>query len=101
MNPQEETIETWNHIAKLYQEKFMDLALYNDSYDYFCRALDKPQAKILEIGCGPGNITKYLLFKRPDFEILGIDVAPNMISLAQQNIPAAHFEVMDARLIGL
>ena len=53
--------------AKLYQEKFMDLALYNDSYGYFCSALDKPQAKILEIGCGPGNITMYLIQtkKRP------------------------------------
>src|SRR5690606_31954708 len=59
----------------------------------------KPKAKLLEIGCGPGNITKYLLSKRPDFDIFGIDIAPNMIELAKLNNPTAHFAVMDSRQI--
>src|SRR5690606_3808601 len=53
----------------------------------------------LEIGCGPGNITKYLLSKKPDFDILGIDIAPNMVELAKQNNPTAHFALMDCRQI--
>jgi len=99
MNHQNETFETWNNIANLYQEKFMDLELYNHTYDYFCNSLEKLQAKILEIGCGPGNVTKYLLSKRPNLDILGVDIAPNMITLAKQNNPKAHFQVMDAKLI--
>lgn len=31
--PYQETFETWNKIAGLYEEKFMDLDLYNQSYD--------------------------------------------------------------------
>jgi ubiquinone/menaquinone biosynthesis C-methylase UbiE len=96
MNKYKETFETWNKVASLYQEKFMDLDLYNKTYDYLCNTLI-PNAKILEIGCGPGNITKYLLNKRPDLHIHGIDIAPNMIELARVNNPKAHFDVMDTR----
>ena len=78
-----ETFDTWNKVAKLYQEKFMDLDLYDDTYDTFCAELPIENATILEIGCGPGNITKYLLNKRPDFRIEGIDISPNMIELAK------------------
>lgn len=79
-----ETFETWNNVAKLYENKFMDLDLYNDTYEKFCEILLKKNSKILEIGCGPGNITKYLLAKRPDFDILGTDISPNMIELAKR-----------------
>jgi SAM-dependent methyltransferase len=99
MDKYKETFDTWNNIATIYQDKFMDLNLYNDTYDYICNAVTKQKAKLLEIGCGPGNITKYLLSKRPDFDIFGIDIAPNMIALAKVNNPGANFEVMDSRHI--
>lgn len=97
MDPYKETFETWNKVAALYQDKFMDLDLYDATYDAVCHALDKQGARILEIGCGPGNITKYLLNHRPDFDVFGIDIAPNMVALAQQNNPTARFAVMDSR----
>ena len=100
MDRYKETFETWNKMASLYQVKFMDLDLYNDSYDIICKSITKKGASILEIGCGPGNITRYLLSQRPDYNILGIDIAPNMIALAQKNNPTAKFKVMDCRRIG-
>lgn len=95
-----ETFETWNNIATIYQDKFMKMDLYNDSYDYLCTTISKTDAKLLDVGCGPGNITQYLLCKRPDFDIMGIDIAPNMIELARKNNPAAKFTLMDSRNIG-
>lgn len=100
MEHNKETFETWNNVASNYQDKFMDLDLYNQTYDYVCSSITTQNAKLLEIGCGPGNITKYLLSQRPDFEIFGIDIAPNMIELAQKNNPTAKFAVMDSREIG-
>lgn len=100
MDKYEETFETWNKMASLYQEKFMDLDIFNESYDSFLDSLSGEQKKVLEIGCGPGNITRYLLKKRPDLEIFGIDIAPSMIELASKNNPQARFEVMDGREIG-
>ena len=51
------TIETYNKAAKQFEDKFMNLNLYNDSYDKFCKLVDKRNADIFEIACGPGNIT--------------------------------------------
>jgi len=99
MDRYKETAETWNKIAALYQDKFMDIDLYNDTYDFICETLDSSNINILEIGCGPGNITKYLLSKQPDFNITGIDIAPNMIELAKANNPSANFLVKDSRQI--
>jgi 2-polyprenyl-3-methyl-5-hydroxy-6-metoxy-1,4-benzoquinol methylase len=100
MNKYQKTFETWDKVATLYQSKFMDLDLYNDTYIKFCELINKADAAIFEIGCGPGNITKHLLARQPDFQIYAIDVSPNMIQLAKANNPTAHFSVMDCREIG-
>ncbi len=94
-----ETFETWNKVAALYQDRFMDLDLYNETYDFLCNLLVKENSKILEIGCGPGNITKYLLSKKPDLSIFATDIAPNMIEIAKRNNPSASFAVIDSRHI--
>lgn len=99
MDHQKETFETWNKVAQLYQDKFMDLTIYNGSYDLFSGLITKKNAPILDVGCGPGNISKYLLSNRPDLLIYGIDMAPKMIELAEKNIPQARFKVMDSRKI--
>lgn len=99
MDRYEETYGTWNKVASQYQDKFMTLELYNSSYDVLCNSIKTDKGKILDIGCGPGNITKYLLSKRPDFRIYGIDIAPYMIALAKENNPTAKFEVLDSRKI--
>lgn len=92
-----ETIETYNDAAKAYQDKFMNMNLYNDTYDTFCDLITKSNAKIFEIATGPGNVIKYILCKRPNFKVFGIDLSSNMIELAKQNNPEADFAVMDCR----
>ncbi|OGS72732.1 MAG: methyltransferase type 11 [Flavobacteria bacterium RIFCSPLOWO2_12_FULL_35_11] len=99
MDRYKETFETWNKVAAIYQDKFMDLDLYNNTYDFICNSITKDKAKLLEIGCGPGNITKFLLSAGPDFDIFGIDIAQNMIELAKKNNPKARFAIMDSRNI--
>jgi 2-polyprenyl-3-methyl-5-hydroxy-6-metoxy-1,4-benzoquinol methylase len=87
--------------ALLYQDKFMNVELYHHAFDRFCDSIVKPNAEVLDIACGPGNITKYLLQKRPGLKILGIDLSQNMIDLATKNNPQANFCVMDCRAINL
>lgn len=78
----------------------MDVNLYGDTFDFFCKAITKTNAEVLELACGPGNITRYLLNKRADLKILGTDLAPNMVKLAKANNPEAEFKVMDCRQLG-
>ncbi|MFD1096154.1 class I SAM-dependent DNA methyltransferase [Salegentibacter chungangensis] len=99
MDRSKQTADIFDKYALAYQDKYMDLHLYEDSLEKFCNELEKKKARILEIGCGPGNITKVLLKKRPDLKILGIDLAPQMIHLAKINNPEAEFMVMDCREI--
>jgi ubiquinone/menaquinone biosynthesis C-methylase UbiE len=92
-------INAFDSQAQAYQDKFMHLDLYNETYDAFCNHLKNDHAGILEIACGPGNITQYVLSKKPGLRIEGIDLSPNMIRLAEQNNPTAKFHVMDCRNI--
>lgn len=89
----------FDKLANLYQERFMDVSLYTDSFHAFCDTLSKPDATILEVACGPGNVTRFLLDIRPDFKIHGTDLAPAMLELARQNNPTAVFSLLDCRQI--
>lgn len=92
-------VAIFNRLADVYQNKYMDQSLYHDTFDFFCKNISPEKPHVLEIACGPGNITQYLLKVRSDLQIFGIDLAPNMVELAKQNNPGAHFEVMDAKTI--
>lgn len=93
------TFDTWNKVANVYADTFMELQLYNQSYIKFYTALPSSRSRVLEVGCGPGNVAKYILNERPVLEWLGIDYAPNMIQLARKFNPTAHFKTMDGRCI--
>lgn len=96
-NRYEESFSTWNKVALLYQEKFMHLDIYNETYLEFCNLITVEKPTIFEIGCGPGNISRYLNSIRPDLRICGIDRSGNMVELANKNVVNADFQVMDAR----
>ena len=99
MDYSKNVIAIFDKYAADYQQKYMDVSLYHDTFDFFCENITISNPKILELACGPGNITKYLLEKRSDLDILGTDLAPKMLDLARQNNPNATFEILDCRVI--
>lgn len=99
MSYRRQTIETYDKLAEQYEQRYMDMTIYDESYDLFCE-LVRESGEIFEIGTGPGNIARYLLNKRPDFKLFGIDAAPAMVERAKKNNPEADFEVMDCTQIG-
>lgn len=98
-NKTKNAVAAFDTYAQAYMDKFMDQSKYHDSFDLFCGYLTKANAEILELGCGPGNITTYLLSKRPDFSILGTDLSDKMLQLARENNPTAVFQKLDFRKI--
>ena len=87
----------FDKLADRYREKFMDLALYDECYREFCELLPPGRARVLDAGCGPGNAARYLVAHRPELDLLGIDLAPRMVELAQAAVPSARFVVHDFR----
>lgn len=86
----------FNRRAQDYQTKYMDVSHYGDTLAIFCDALP-PNAAVLDVACGPGNLSRFMLDRRADLQIFGTDLAPNMVSLAQANVPEGTFSVSDMR----
>jgi len=97
MNSYKETIATWNEIANLYQDKFMDLDIYDTTYQSFCILLPKEKPSILELGCGPGNVTKKIIQFAPNSTILATDISENMLQLTKKNNPSVRTKKLDIR----
>ena len=90
--------DLFDKYAEVYEEKYMDVSLYHDGFDRFCGEL-KENPFVLELACGPGNITRYLLEKRNDLQILGTDLSPKMLEIAETHNPTAKFQLLDCRKI--
>ncbi len=99
MDHSEFAASIFDKYAEGYQSRFMDIRAYHESLDVLLAAISVKAAKVLEVACGPGNVTQYLLQKRPDLQILGTDLSPNMLALAQANNPTADFKLLDGRAI--
>lgn len=99
MDHSKKAVAVFDQFAKLYESKYMDVSKYADSLDMFCDQIIIKNPSVLELACGPGNVTKYLLEKRPDFQLLGTDLSPKMLELAAQNVPKARFKNLDCREI--
>lgn len=99
MDIRQQTINGFDKHAQWYHDTFMQFDLYNDTYNLFCETLNNPNARILEVGCGPGNITHYLLNKFPNYKIDATDLAPSMIQKAKENNPTANCFLLDCMAI--
>lgn len=97
MDKVKQTEILFDKYASKYQDKYMDIGLYQNSFDQFISQIDNDQANVLDLACGPGNITQYLLSQQINYQILGLDISTNMINLARKNNPKAKFKQMDCR----
>jgi len=59
-------------------------------------ASSAPPARILELGCGTGALTRKLSALFPNAEITAIDLSPGMIARAREAVPGVIYHVMDA-----
>src|SRR5690348_10307844 len=59
--------------------------------------VDASPASVVDLGCGPGNLTRLLAQRWPDAEVTGIDASPEMIAAARAGGGEVRFEVADLR----
>jgi ubiquinone/menaquinone biosynthesis C-methylase UbiE len=41
-------------------------------------------AKIIDLGCGPGTVLRLIAMRRPDLQLYGIDIDPEIVSIARK-----------------
>jgi 2-polyprenyl-3-methyl-5-hydroxy-6-metoxy-1,4-benzoquinol methylase len=89
------TIDAYNKNSSGYTDKFMNYNPYAMHIIDFAGLLED-DFKVLDIGCGPGNVSKQLCaLKR--LEITGIDLSFEMLEIARVNIPNGVFHLQDSR----
>lgn len=52
-------------------------------------------ARVVDLGCGPGNSTELLAERYPDARIEGIDSSADMVEKARKRLPDLQFELAD------
>lgn len=88
------TIDAYNKNFSSYTDKFMNYSPYVTHVIEFAGLLENG-FKILDIGCGPGNVAKQLR-ELKKIEIIGIDLSSEMLEIARTNVPDGMFYLQDA-----
>lgn len=52
---------------------------------------------VVDLGCGPGNLTAVLAERWPEARVVGVDSSSAMIERARREVPEVEFEVGDVR----
>lgn len=98
MKLQKNIIETYDKIAGNYAAHYMNELEHKPLDRLLLRDFaseNKDKGTILDIGCGPGQTTKFLSDEGCT-NIIGTDISPVMIAEAKRINPQLNFEVADA-----
>ncbi|MBL7982274.1 MAG: methyltransferase domain-containing protein [Flavobacteriales bacterium] len=99
MDPTQQAVRIFGEHAESYAQKYADVGRYAPSLDRFL-SLIPHGGHVLELACGPGNVTRYLLDRRPDLQVVATDLAPEMLAVAERTVPEAEHQLMDMRAVG-
>jgi len=91
------SVQRFDEFAEEYACRFDNVNGYLVHLNHFCNLIKADNPRILELACGPGNVTSFLKNRFPESRILGIDLAPKMIEIARNQLPDVDFRVMDVR----
>ena len=97
--------EEVNFIKDLYRERILEYGQdpkalgwpRNDQdlrFERLTRIWNFENLKIVDYGCGFGDLYSYLCNRGVDFEYVGVDISPEMIEQANELHPEAKFEVL-------
>ncbi|MEA3306054.1 MAG: methyltransferase domain-containing protein, partial [Candidatus Omnitrophota bacterium] len=69
----------FNEWSKKYDKSILQLLVFQKSHDMFIREMltDNRKLKILDIGCGTGELATQLKSRKKDAHIFGIDISPD------------------------
>jgi trans-aconitate 2-methyltransferase len=66
-------------------------------FDLLARVPVPDPARVVDLGCGPGNLTALLAQRWPGATVSGVDASAEMIAAARRDVPGIDFAVGDLR----
>ncbi len=94
MDDNKYVIQTYNKIADKYAGQYFNNLSDRPYFDKFLSYLTKG-SRVLDIGCGNGNFSKYI--SDQGFDCEGIDLSPKMLKIARERLPGIKFTLKDMR----
>ena len=68
------------------------LPRYDEMLEVITRCLPSTSRRILELGCGTGELSLKILNRFPDAQVIALDYSPRMLQFAQDKITAAGYQ---------
>ncbi|WP_224244596.1 class I SAM-dependent methyltransferase [Hyalangium gracile] len=87
---EEHVRQVYGEIASAYEVLFPSLHRYEDRVERFLAGGVAPGCRVLDVGCGTGLLTRQL---DASVEVVGLDLAPEMLELARQGRPSGTWRV--------
>lgn len=88
----------WDFWAKKYNKLWVQKYSLRPTREYLLKTLDLSKAqKILDLGCGPGELIQELYTRNIDLDVTGVDFSKGMIIESQEKNPKAKHIQMDVK----
>lgn len=68
------------------------LPRYDEMLEVITRCLPSTSCRVLELGCGTGEVSLKILNRCPDAQVIALDYSPRMLQFAQAKITAAGYQ---------
>ncbi|WP_392535605.1 methyltransferase domain-containing protein [Nostoc sp. C117] len=68
------------------------LPRYDEFLEVITRCVPSTSRRILELGCGTGELTLKILKRCPNAQVIAVDYSPRMLQFAQDKITAAGYQ---------
>jgi len=91
---QDHLIKPYSIIAKTYTDKHFDEVIFKKRVSRFLELVGD-KGFLLDAGCGPGGESKLMVDR--GYDVVGIDITPEMIEMATNKVPGVEFKKMDMR----
>ncbi len=92
-----ESVACFDKHASNYAQKYFALSDYHTYYDSLLQQLPTAASRIVDLACGPGNVTAYLQQQRPELDYDCVDMSAAMLAQVQQRLPRARVIQADCR----